>query len=1018
MPTVGQPERATQNRVVALFRDRLRYDYLGNWEDRPGNSNIEEAEVKKYLSSRGYSDTLIARTLNKLRTTANNYNESLYTNNQNVYKLLRYGIGIVENAGENTQQVQLIDWKNPEKNNFAIAEEVTIQGNREKRLDIVLYVNGIAFGVLELKRSTVSIGDGIRQSIVNQQKEFIQSFFSTIQYVFAGNDTEGLRYGTICTPEKYFLNWKEDEQDDSMLQLDKYLLKMCDKKRFLEILLDFVLFDGGFKKLPRAHQYFGIKAAQEFVRRREGGIIWHTQGSGKSLIMVWLSKWILENNPNARVVILTDRIELDKQIERVFHEAGEKEIKRTTNGTDLMEQLNNPLPRLLCSLIHKFRVRGVDNFDAYIKELEDGPTNTVGELFVFVDECHRSESGTMHKAMKAILKNSIFIGFTGTPLLKKDKKTSQQVFGKYIHTYKFNEAVEDGVVLDLIYEARDIDTKLSSQTKVDAWFEAKTKGLNDFQKHELKKKWGTMQQVLSSKSRLEKIVQDVVFDFSTKPRLNSEFGNAILIAGSIYEATRFYEIFQSTSLKGKCALITSYNPATKDITTEDTGENTETEKEYVYNIYSDLLKDISPESGKSKSETYEDKAKTKFIKEPANMKLLIVVDKLLVGFDAPPCTYLYIDKRMQDHGLFQAICRVNRLDSEDKDFGYIVDYKDLFSKLGDAYKVYASELDSENLDKKDNDILLKNRLTKGKERLDNALETIALVCEPVLPPKDTLAHIRYFCGNPENKQDLKDREMKRTALYKHMVGLIRSYANIADELSEAGYSANEIETIKNKVYKYLRLREEIRMASGEKLDMKTYEADMRHLIDTYIQAEDSKRIDPFGNQSLLDIMLNIGIADAIKNLPEGIRSSKEAVAETIENNVRVKIIKDHLIDPAYFEEMSKLLSEIVRERKANAVSYEEYLKNIAELAKRVMNLTRKDLPARIQTNAQRAIYHNLGKNEKLAILVDIAVRKSMRADWRGNIPSENEIKQSIFEVLKDKAEVERIFQIIKQQNEY
>src|SRR5260221_9196496 len=274
-----------------------------------------------------------------------------------------------------------------------------------------------------------------------------------------------------------------------MLQLDKYLLKMCDKKRFLEILYDFVLFDGGTKKLPRTHQYFGIKAAQDFVRRREGGIIWHTQGSGKSLIMVWLAKWILENNPNARVVILTDRIELDKQIERVFHEAGETDIKRTSSGTELMAQLNNPLPRMLCSLIHKFDTRSEENFDAYIKELENSPSNTVGELFVFVDECHRSESGKMHEVMKAILKNSVFIGFTGTPLLKKDKKTSQQVFGRYIHTYKFNEAVEDGVVLDLMYEARDIDTRLSSGKKVDAWFDAKTKGLNEFQKHELRKHW-------------------------------------------------------------------------------------------------------------------------------------------------------------------------------------------------------------------------------------------------------------------------------------------------------------------------------------------------------------------------------------------------------------------------------------------------------------------------------------------------------------------------------------------------
>ena len=1016
---VGQIERATQNRIVSLFWDRLKYEYLGNWEDRLDNSNIEEGEVRKYLSSCGYSATLIARALDQLRNAANNYNESLYTNNQNVYKLLRYGAKVVEHVGENNQDVYFINWKKPEKNNFAIAEEVTVQGNREKRPDIVLYVNGIALGVLELKRSTVSIGDGIRQSIVNQQKEFIQSFFSTIQFVFAGNDTEGLKYGTILTPEKYFLKWKEDEQDDSMLQLDKYLLKMCDKKRFLEILYDFVLFDVGIKKLPRTHQYFATKIAQDFVRRREGGIIWHTQGSGKSLIMVWLAKWILENNSNARVVIVTDRIELDKQIKRVFEEVGEKGIVRAKNGKDLMEKLNNPLPRLLCSLIHKFGTRDVDNFDKYIEELKSGPSNTVGELFIFVDECHRTESGKMHKAMKAILKNSVFIGFTGTPLLKKDKQTTHEVFGEYIHTYKFNEAVEDGVVLDLMYEARDIDAKLSSEEKVDAWFEAKTKGLNDFQKYELKKKWGTMQQVLSSKSRLEIIVQDIVFDFSTKPRLSSEFGNAILIAGSIYEATRYFEMFQNTPLKDKCALITSYNPATKDIATEDTGENTETDKEYVYKIYSELLKDISPEPGKSKSETYEDKARTKFIKEPANMKLLIVVDKLLVGFDAPPCTYLYINKKMQDHGLFQAICRVNRLDSEDKDFGYIVDYKDLFTKLEGAYSVYASELDCpEDLDKKDIDILLKDRLTKGKERLDAALEAIDLVCEPVAPPKDILAHIRYFCGNPENEQDLKNSEMKRTALYQHAVGLIRSYANIADEMSEAGYSTDEIEVIKNKVDKYLKLREEIRMASGEKLDLKTYEADMRHLIDTYIQAEDSRRIDPFGDQSLLDIMINSGITKAIENIPEEIRNNKEAVAETIENNVRVKIIKDHLIDPAYFAEMSKLLSEIIKERKANAVSYEEYLKKIAELAKQVKNLTRDDLPAGIKNNAQRALYRNLGKSEELAVLVDAAVHSSRLPGWPGNPPSENLIKMAIYKVLKDKAEVERIFQIVKQQNEY
>jgi len=557
------------------------------------------------------------------------------------------------------------------------------------------------------------------------------------------------------------------------LQLDKYLLKMCNKTRLIEIIYDFVLFDGGIKKLPRVHQYFGTKAAQEHVRRREGGIIWHTQGSGKSIVMVLLAKWILENNPNARVAIVTDRDELDKQIERVFNDAGEP-IKRTSSGRDLMAQLAEAKPRLLCSLVHKFGKKDVDDFEEFIKELQGQPSRAVGELFIFVDECHRTQSGKLHRIMKAMLPSAVFIGFTGTPLLKKDKQTSLEVFGKYIHTYKFNEAVEDEVVLDLVYEARDIDQKISSPERIDAWFESKTKGLNDFQKSELKKKWGTMQKVLSSRSRMEKVVSDIIFDFNVKPRLSSERGNAILVASSIYEACRYYELFQKTELKGKCSVVISYNPNTRDVTTEDTGANTETEKETIYQIYSELLKDVKARPNKTKTETYEDDVKDRFVKEPANMRLLVVVDKLLTGFDAPGCTYLYIDKSMQDHGLFQAICRVNRLDTDDKQFGYIVDYKDLFRKVEDAVSVYTSELDYDVFEKKDCDILLQDRLKKGRERLDNALEEIALLCEPVAPPKDTMAYIRYFCGNPEIPEDLKAREVQRTALYKATVALIRA----------------------------------------------------------------------------------------------------------------------------------------------------------------------------------------------------------------------------------------------------
>lgn len=1017
MNTIGQQERITQNRIVKLFKEQLHYDYLGNWEDRISNSNIEVTILQSYLIEKGYNQNLINRALDKLKTTASNYNESLYTNNKNVYSLLRYGVQVKAEVGDNFETVELIDWKHPEENQFAIVEEVTVLGNHEKRPDIVLYINGIAIGIIELKRSTISIGDGIRQNITNQQKEFIQSFFSTIQFVFAGNDSEGLKYGTIGTSEKYYLNWKEGDTDEGMYLLDKYLLKICNKQRFIELLYDFVLFDGGIKKLPRVHQYFGIKAAQESIRKREGGIIWHTQGSGKSIVMVLLAKWILEINPNARVAIITDRDELDKQIKRVFEDSGEK-IYRTTSGKDLMEQLAQAKPRLLCSLVHKFGRRDIENFDGFIEELKNSPTKTVGELFVFVDECHRTQSGRMHKVMKALLPNALFIGFTGTPLLKTDKQTSLEVFGKYIHTYKFNEAVDDKVILDLMYEARAIDQHIQSQDRIDAWFASKTAGLNDFQKSELKKKWGTMQQVLSSKNRMQQIVNDVVFDFNVKTRLSSNTGNAILVAGSIYEAARYFELFQLSELKNKCALITSYNPYHGDIATEDTGANTETEKEYLYKSYTEILKDVVAEPQKTKSETYEDKAKSKFIDEPANMKLLIVVDKLLTGFDAPSCTYLYIDKSMQDHGLFQAICRVNRLDTDDKDFGYIVDYKDLFTKVENAVSVYTSELDYDNFKKEDCDILLKDRLTKAKERLDNALEEIAMICEHVAIPKSDLDYIRYFCGNPENPDEIKATEAKRTALYKHTVILIRAYANVAPEMEAAGYTEREIFEIKNKLDNYLRLREIIKKASGETLDLKTYEADMRYLIDNFIHASESKRIDPFENQSLLELIVNSGIAEAINQLPDGIKSSKEAVAETIENNVRQKIIKEHLLDPAYFEEMSQLLNNIIAELRAKKINYEQYLKKMADLAKRVSNLVRDDLPKTIQSQAQRALYSNLNKNEALAMACDEAVRYNKQTDWKGDEKKEEMIKFALYQVLKSIDEVERIFPVIRKQVEY
>jgi type I restriction enzyme R subunit len=293
--------------------------------------------------------------------------------------------------------------------------------------------------------------------------------------------------------------------------------------------------------------------------------------------MVLLGKWILEQKPNARVVIVTDRDELDKQIEGVFSEAGES-ITRTSSGRDLMTHLGQAKPGLLCSLVHEFGKKGVEDFEQFIKDLQDQPCPRVGEVFVFVDECHRTQSGKLHRTMKALMPNAVFIGFTGTPLLEADKQTSLEVFGGYIHTYKFSEAVEGRVVLDVVYEARDIDQRLSSEEKIDALFDAKTKHLNSWQKAALREQWGTLQVVLSSRSRMERVVSDIVFDFGVKPRLSNARGNAILVASSIYEACKYFELFQKTVFRGKCAVVTSYNPQAQDVTQEETGANTELAK--------------------------------------------------------------------------------------------------------------------------------------------------------------------------------------------------------------------------------------------------------------------------------------------------------------------------------------------------------------------------------------------------------------------------------------------------------
>ena len=1063
--TVVKAERVTQNTVITHLRDRNGYKYLGYLDEQENEPYIEDILKRFLVEKQGCTDKQAEEATKKLRDFVAQCHDkhTLLSANYEIYNLLRYPTSVSQGLGQVTKQIRLIDWQNPLNNFFHIAEEVTVKrasgDGTHRRPDVVIYVNGIALVVIELKKASVSALDAIHQLIRNQEDGQIPAFFTTAQLLLAGSESEGLSYGTILTTDKFYLRWKEPTgahypkptkepapfttpfpASEFKNELYRSLLQMLEPKRLLDFIYNCIIFDGGIKKVARPNQYFALQACRQRCIDKENGIIWHSQGSGKSLTMIWLAQWILENITNSRVVIITDRDELDSQITAGFKKAKFHPC-RATSGKHLIDMLNgtnqvkgeSAQPDLITTLVHKFgiasnneanaekEIKGKRSAEEYLREVaENLPAgySAKGNLYVFVDECHRTQGGVLNKAMCKIMgENVMLIGFTGTPLLKvdKDRLTSRESFGSWISTYKFNEAVDDKIVLDLRYEARSVEQQLSNDADFDELFEFQTATLTPSAKMRLQKRWGDMQHLFSSRNRIDVIVRQICKDFTMKTALREGWGNAMLVADSVYQAFRYWEKFETLPyFKGKTAVITSYNGAEPGLDEGFSGMQ-KTEAEFKHEQYTRMV------NGKT-AEEFETFAKNKFINEPSEMKLLIVFDKLLTGFDAPSATYIYIDSVLHNHTLFQAICRVNRTNGAKKQYGYIVDYKDLFNEISEAIEDYTNGEFGE-FDKEDVQNLLKNRIKEARKDLDKAIQLVKRLSEPVALPKSLDDYFDYFCYNQatvievEQQQEMILRNQhKREDFYDAAANLVRAYVAIALEMDAAGYTKEEAVEIYNFTKDIDQLRNAIMRRCGDYVDLGKYDAEMRALLDDYVVSPQSQVLASLDDFSFLDVIeIKEGEDDDIVILSdppiEEVLGGQRGVAETITQNVRRVINRKRDTNPEEYKKFSEKINRLLEEFQQKQIEYKEFLKSIVELANQLKKDTRPD--ERLNTSLKKSLYDNLGKNVEFALAIYNVIESKAEIGFRENMMRRKKLKREIENALAGTDyDAEEILQIV------
>lgn len=954
--------------------------------------------------------------------------DGLLPTNEKAYDLLCMGKSLQQSIEGDTKSFQLnyIDWEHPENNAYHVTEEFVVErsGSQEtRRPDIVLFVNGIPLVVIECKRPDMKdpIGQAISQHIRNQQQDQIPRLFFYAQLLLAISKNEA-KYATVGTPAKFWSVWKENfsESDEADLKKkvslplsegqidrifatrelwareqesyasierqvtpqDQALYSLCRKERLLELIFRFMLFDGGEKKIARHQQYFCVNKVLDRVREiqrdgtRQGGVVWHTQGSGKSLTMVMLAEALaLERSiTDFKIILVTDRVDLDDQIYKTFHHCGTQPIQAKT-GRHLEQLLRDDKARIITTVIDKFE----------LAVGKAGVRNEHPDIFVLVDESHRGQFGELHAKMRQALPNACFIGFTGTPVMKRDRSTIDR-FGGLIDAYTLEQAVQDKAVVPLLYEGRHVDQKVDAGA-LDDWFERLTARLSDEQKSDLKKKFSSSDQLNKAEQKVMRIAWDVSEHF--RDNWHHTPYKAQLVAQDKATALLYKRFFDEFDMVSSEVLISG----------PDDREGEEDVHEESKDAVKVFWKQMMAKYGSEKEYNRQIISAFKQAEEP---EIIIVVDKLLTGFDAPRNTVLYLTRQLKSHSLLQAIARVNRL-FDGKDFGYIIDYRGVLQNLDEAFDLYGQLAEFE------------------RDGIDDLASAITDVSAESHKLRQRYSDLWDLFKTIQNRQDEEEYEQLlgdeglRDRFYERLSAFSRT---LADALSSAGFldatPEKKIAVYKADLRFFMRLRSSVSRRYAEVVDFKEYEPRIQKLVNQYVGTGEVERI-----TDLVDIFNADAFAKEVNKL-----TSASSKADTIAFRTKRTIHDLMQKDPAFYRQFSKLLEDAIRAFREQRLSDAEYLHKVERIAERVRNRTGDDIPAALaHRDVAKAFFGVLQEvfaartdqasnvrdiGATISLAIDDIVQEHRIVHWTRNTDVQNRIKLAIEDYLFELMERENL----------